>query len=257
MLKILYISPENTVGTLELWKKIHEGKGNICRSITFFHSPKNYESDICLNLPMNFTKPLLKNVRHNFYKLYRGKLGYYKEKNGYPPIYSPEGNLDNLFFKLKDKLNEKRIMSAIKKNDLLNYDIYHLESGIGFFKNSRIIKELAKNGKKIVCHYHGEDLRTRGVIPEIDKISDLNLTNEVDLLERHPNINYLFLPFETKNYISKSKLNKKLVISHAPTNRYYKGSNIIIPICNKIAKKYDLEFKLIENLSHSKAMELK
>jgi len=116
---------------------------------------------------------------------------------------------------------------------------------------------LAKNGKKIVCHYHGEDLRTRGIIPQIDKISDLNLTNEVDLLDKHPNINYIFLPFETKNYFPKMKLNKKLVISHAPTNRYYKGSNIIIPICNRIAKKHNLEFKLIENLSHTEAMKLK
>ena len=257
MLKILYISPENTVGTLNLWKKIHEGNGNICRSVTFFKSPKNYEDDICLNLPMNFTKPLLKSLRHNFYKLYRGKLGYHKEKDGYPPIYSPEGMLDNLFFKFKDKLNEKRIYSIIAENDLMNYDIYHLESGIGFFKDSRIIQKLAKNGKKIVCHFHGEDLRTRGVIPEIDKISNLNLTNEVDLLDKHPNINYIFLPFETRTYIPKTKLNEKLTISHAPTNRYYKGSNIIIPICNKIAKKHNVEFKLIENLSHSEAMKIK
>jgi glycosyltransferase involved in cell wall biosynthesis len=257
MSKILYISPENTVGTLELWKKIHEGKGNYCRSVTFFSSPKNYKSDICLNLPMNFTKPLLKSLRHNFYKFYRGKLGYHKEKNGYPPTYSPEGKLDKLFFKFKDRLNEKRIYSTIEENDLLDYDIYHLESGIGFFKDSRIIQKLAKNGKKIVCHYHGEDLRTRGIIPQIDKISDLNLTNEVDLLDKHPNINYIFLPFETKNYFPKMKLNKKLVISHAPTNRYYKGSNIIIPICNRIAKKHNLEFKLIENLSHTEAMKLK
>ncbi|MEA1986520.1 MAG: hypothetical protein U9N76_03390 [Candidatus Marinimicrobia bacterium] len=257
MLKILYISPENTVGTLNLWKRIHKKNGNYCRTVTFFKSPKKFDEDICLNLPLNFTKPFLKNLRHNFYKMYRGKLGYHKEKNGYPPTYSPEGKLDKLFFKFKDKLNEKKIYSVIKKYDLMNYDIYHLESGIGFFKDSRIIKKLAKNGKKIVCHYHGEDLRTRGVIPEIDKITNLNLTNEVDLLEKHPNINYLFLPFETKKYLAKTKLNKKLIISHAPTNRYYKGSNIIIPICERIAKKHNIEFKLIENLPHSEAMKLK
>ena len=29
-MKILYISPENTVGTMSLWKKAHELKGNEC-----------------------------------------------------------------------------------------------------------------------------------------------------------------------------------------------------------------------------------
>ncbi len=257
MFKILYISPENTVGTLNLWKKIHKQNNNVCRSVTFFKSPKNFNEDICLELPINFTKPFLKNMRHNFYKLYRGKLGYHKEKTGYPPTYSPEGRLDNLFFRFKDKLNEKKINSTIEKFNLMDFDVYHLESGIGFFKDSRIIQQLAKSGKKIICHFHGEDLRTRGVIPEIDKISNLNLTNEVDLLEKHPNINYLFLPFETKKYSPKKSLNKKLIISHAPTNRYYKGSDTIIPICEKVAQKHNLEFKLIENLSHSEAMELK
>ena len=42
-MKILYISPENTVGTLTLWKKEHEARGNECRTVTFFASPKNFE----------------------------------------------------------------------------------------------------------------------------------------------------------------------------------------------------------------------
>ena len=35
-MKILYISPENTVNTLTLWKKAHEEKGNKCEFITLF-----------------------------------------------------------------------------------------------------------------------------------------------------------------------------------------------------------------------------
>ena len=44
-MKILYISPENTVGTLTLWKKEHESQGNECRTVTFFGSPKNFKED--------------------------------------------------------------------------------------------------------------------------------------------------------------------------------------------------------------------
>ena len=37
-MKILYISPENTVGTLSLWKRAHAELGNHCRYITYYPS---------------------------------------------------------------------------------------------------------------------------------------------------------------------------------------------------------------------------
>ena len=87
-MKILYISPENTVGTLSLWKYIHERNGHTCRYVTFFPSPKNYRDDICLNLPFDFTTKRMSNWRHLFYKIYRGETGYYTEKKGVPPVLS-------------------------------------------------------------------------------------------------------------------------------------------------------------------------
>ena len=42
-MKILYISPENTVGTLTLWKKEHTKRNNQCRTVTFFRSPKGFD----------------------------------------------------------------------------------------------------------------------------------------------------------------------------------------------------------------------
>ena len=44
-MRILYISPENTVGTLSLWKKEHEANGHECRTVTFFRSPKYFDED--------------------------------------------------------------------------------------------------------------------------------------------------------------------------------------------------------------------
>ena len=38
-------------------------------------------------------------------------------------------------------------------------------------------------------------------MPLIDSFSDLNLTNEVDLLYKHPKIKYLFLPYETSKFL--------------------------------------------------------
>ena len=103
-MKILYISPENTVGTLSLWRKEHISRGNVCRTVTFFRSPKNFEEDICLDLPFNFTRPGMSKVRNIIYKSYRGREGYFKEKDGYPPLWRPEGLFDSSFFKFKDWL---------------------------------------------------------------------------------------------------------------------------------------------------------
>ena len=256
-MKILYISPENTVGTLNLWKHIHEKNGHNCRFVTFFPSPKKYGDDICLNLPFDFTKKRLANWRHQFYKIYRGKTGYYTEKEGYPPVWTPEGKIDKLFFIMKDATWKMKVEKAIDNFDLLNFDVYHFESGMDFFKDSSFAQKIKKQGKKIICHYHGEDLRTRGVMPELDAVSDLNLTSEVDLLGKHPNINYLFLPFDTDSFTTKQKLNNPVRVCHAPTNRYYKGSATIIAICKKLVSNGIIVFDLIENLPHQEALNRK
>ena len=41
-MKILYISPENTVGLLPIWKKAHEEIGNTCEIITLYQSKQLY-----------------------------------------------------------------------------------------------------------------------------------------------------------------------------------------------------------------------
>ena len=96
-MKILYISPENTVGTLTLWKKEHERRGNHCRTLTFFKSPKSFNDDICLNLPFNFTNPKMANLRNEIYKLYRGEEGYFKEKKDILPFGNQKGFLIMFF----------------------------------------------------------------------------------------------------------------------------------------------------------------
>ena len=256
-LKILYISPENTVGTLTLWKKEHEARGNVCRTVTFFKSPKFFGEDICLNLPFNFTKPWLAGLRNQVYQRYRGEEGYFREKEGCPPVWEPEGWFDSQFLKFKDWLWRPMVLKAINEHNLYDFDVVHFESGMDFLKDEFFVWELKARNKKIICHYHGEDLRTRGVMPMMNSLSDLNLTNEVDLLKKHPDIHYLFLPFNTKQFQPKDGLNKKVLVTHAPTNRFYKGSDLIISVCSKLESEKLIEFDLIENVSHAEALERK
>ena len=59
------------------------------------------------------------------------------------------------------------------------------------------------------------------------------------------------------NNISKIALNNRIRISHAPTNRYYKGSDVVISICEKLQSEGKVKFDLIENLPHSIALSKK
>ena len=255
-MKILYISPINTVGTLELWKQFHESNGHQCTYITLFKSPLGVDSGVCLNLPLVAHSNKMVALRRIYYKIIRGSKGEYKPKDGYPPISKPNSIFEKLYFQFRDWIWSYKIESIINNMDLHSYDVYHLDWGLGLYRDARFVKQL-KN-KKIICTYHGQDLRTRGVIPDVDQKSNLNLTSELDLLSMHPNIHYLFLPIDTKKYDCNIKVNKTIRICHSPTNRYYKGSEKIIKVCTRLASQnQNIEFILIENMANQDVMKLK
>ncbi len=249
-MKILYISPENTVGTLPVWKKIHESRGNTCDIITLYKTKYQNDVGVCLNLPMVSTNNKYIHLRHQYYQKYRGELGDYADRSGYPPEWSPNSIAESLYFKFRDWVWHFYIEPAIEKYNLYQYDIYHFEWGLDLYRDSRFAQKLKAMGKNIVCTYHGQDMRTRGVIPEMDKLSQLNLTSELDLLDKHPHMNYLFLPFDTNQYSMNTSVGPSLKVCHSPTNRFYKGSEDIIPVCEKLEKEGLIEFILLENLPY-------
>ena len=256
-MKILYIAPENTVGTLNLWKEAHEARGNKCTFVTLYPTKHGYDPGICLNLPLVKASPWYMQSRHRYYQLARGRSGDYQEKEGCPPIWEPNSLLEKKYFQFRDWLWSSKVEPAIEEYDLLNYDIIHLDWGLEFYRDGRFVKKLAEARRPIVCTYNGQDLRTRGVIPAIDKVSSLNVTSELDLLKKHPDIHYLFLPFDTKQHQPDYTIAETIRICHSPTDRYYKGSETIIPICEDLAKREDVEFVLIENLPNTEAQRIK
>lgn len=255
MLKILYISPENTVGTLSYWQKAHELNGNHCRFVTFFKNAVGYEDDILLNLPLVAAKPWYIKSRLVFRRVADGKAPN-KDIGGNPPIWDPP-QWQKKMFALREKLWSPKIEQAIKEYNLEDFDVYHFEWGTDFYRDARFAKKMKASGKKIVCHYHGQDMRTRGVIPAMDQIADLNLTNELDLTYRHPNIRYLFLPYDVLSFHVRDNINDPITICHATTNREVKGSNRIIEVCSELKKSHGIRFIFIENTPHSKVLELK
>ena len=164
---------------------------------------------------------------------------------------------EKLYFHFRDWLWSFYIEKAVNKYRLLDYDIYHFEWGLDLYRDCRFAKQISKQNKPIICTYHGQDMRTRGVIKELDQISNLNLTSELDLLYKHPNIEYQFLPFETQRYSIKKGTSDLIKICHSPTNRYYKGSDDIIKICNELDKKGVIKFFLIEGKLQDEVIKIK
>ena len=256
-MKVLYISQENTVGTLNLWKKIHSMKGNSCKTITLYESKYYDNGDYCLKLPLIQSNSFYMNLRHKYYRLIVDNKGDYKDVDGYPPTWTPNNFLEYYYFKFRDWLWHYKIEPLIEKLDLYSYDVYHFEWGLEFYRDARFVKKIFNMKKPIICTYHGQDMRTRGVLSSIDTRSSLNLTSELDLLNMHPNLEYLFLPFDTSKHNPNINTNRPIRVCHSPTNRYYKGSDDIISICQKLHDKQIIKFVLIENIENREAQRIK
>ncbi len=251
MLKILHIAPQNYAGVPYDFFKMHNQCGDFSRLITLHKNPLDFPEDICLYLPLpDFS--LAKKWRKKKVSLQEDSLGtgsaYFEPKNIFEKIY----------FTVNDFSKRSIIDEAVEQYALNDFDIIHYDAGLDFFRDSSQAKKWKKQGKKIVCCYYGSDLRIRGIIKELDEISDLNITSEYDHLAMKNGLQYLFYPYDPSELPSKSQdENEKVTIVHSPTNRKYKGTELIISVIEKITKEKKINFILLENLSRNKVLEAK
>jgi hypothetical protein len=222
--------------------KMQKESGHYSRLVTVFKNTLDFEEDLSLGFKLPVNK-LAKQWRDS--KITGMK--YYKPKN-----FS-----EKMFFKLRDFKNSGVINKFIDDNNLLDFDIYHFDGGMDFYRDLRFAKKLHGLGKKIVCCYYGSDLRTRGIFRELDEMSSLNLTVEFDHIRLHKNIHYLFFPYDVKKIQYNFVSNEKLSIIHSPTNRLYKGTDRILEVIEQLKKDFDFEFILAENVSRDKLMQMK
>jgi len=255
LLRILHLCDQNWVGTASTFVKYHNKFGNYSRLVTLSRCASGFEEDICLNLPLvrgSRFDMMLKGVMNALHSQAAKSRDTERGRE-----WRPRSRFEGLLFNLRDTLWAPRIYSVVERYDLLNFDIYHLESGVGFFRDSRLIKKLKAMGKKIVCYYLGTDLRDRGVIPEIDRLSDLNITTEFDHLALHPGLRFSFLPFEVGDFEVRTAENERLRICHAPRNRSLKGTERIIEVVRQMERRHNVELVLIEGRPHAEALEIK
>jgi len=259
MARILYISPEHVSGALNLFQRGHRARGHECRFVTFFPSSSGFPEDICLNLPFMPNSRVVKKAKNLIYRGSPAMMGQ-GDREGHPPVWRTSTAAEAAFFWLRDGLLSGRIERAIRQYGFDQFDLYHLDQGLDFYRDARFIKRMKARGAYVTCFYHGTDLRNRGVIPEVDEISDLNLTSELDLLQKHPNIRYLHLPFDVERFAVKDYENSPLIIGHAcrsPEARHFKGTDYIVAVVKEMETAFPVKLDLAEGLPHDECLRRK
>ena len=251
MLKILHLAPQNYAGVPYDFFRMHNSVGDSSRLVTYHKNQINFPEDICLNLPL---------PDFSFAKSWRKKKVSEREELTITtaPFFTSKNELERLYFNITDRMRKAKINEAIEKYKLNDYDIIHYDAGLDFYRYPSQALKWKKQGKKIVCCYYGSDLRLRGLIRELDDISDLNITSEYDHLALKKDLHYLFYPYDPSELPGKKNTPDDIPrIVHSPTNRKYKGTDLIISVIQKIKKEKKLEFILMENKPRSEVLQVK
>lgn len=255
-MKVLHVAPLNVAGVPYNMVDMQRRFGTDARLVTLHRNVQTFPEDISLNLPLH---------RNTLAQWWRAK----KQHAARPArentagqitslrVHAPRNILESAYFTFDDFRRRRRVEEAIERYGLDEFEIIHYDGGLDFFRDSRIATRWKKQGKKIVCHYMGSDLRIRGILPAIDQLSELNLTNESDHLLLHPDIHYLYIPFDISPFAERKRENERLRIVHSPTNRAMKGTEIILPVVDAVRKVRDIEFVLIENTPHDEVIRIK
>ncbi len=253
-MKILYIAPEHVSGGFNLFVRGHALHGNEARFVTFYKNEYGFQEDLCFDLIGMPVRPWVKTMKKWAKYGDQGSI----DLSGTLPLRNHSSYFENLLFRFRDLVNAPRIENTISKYLLDEFDIFHFEQGADPYRDGRWVKKLSKQGKGIVCFYHGTDVRNRGIFEEVHKASQLNLTSEIDLLPKIPGMHYLYLPIDTELIQPRHRApDGRIRIAHAARNRKYKGSDKIEAVVRRLADRYPIDWVMIENRPHHEALALK
>ena len=140
---------------------------------------------------------------------------------------------------------------------LLNedFDVIHLHDS-GIYPLDLDIPLIMKHYGKVVVHWHGSKLRNNGRTFG-SKFADAEIVSTPDLLEYAPEATWIpnCIPWHGLSKIDRN--DDRIIIGHAPTNRFYKGTKYFLEAMEQLKKEYpNVDCLLIENKPHKEAMQL-
>lgn len=249
---ILHIAPENFAGVPYDFMRMHNTFGDHSRLITLHKNPLGFTEDICLDFPIS---------RSTIAQSYRLSKSLVKQgKSQAQAMYwKPTTFIDKFYFSLQTHSRIARIEQLIASENLDAFEIIHFDGGLDFTRDSRFAKRWKAMGKSIVTCYYGSDLRARGIIREMDEMSDLKLTSEFDHLAMKDDLEYVFYPYDSGELpaVNPEKDFSNIRIVHSPTNRLYKGTELILSVIDKLKKSFTFEFYLLEKLPRHEVLSIK
>jgi hypothetical protein len=255
---ILHIAAQNVSGVPGQLVLAERRLGFNSRLVTLFRDKRNYFEDICLDLPF-IDLPAVRWLKRLVSDPQRLQVdNRLRIPPVLPPVWHPHSLFEKLLVQWRDRLWTPRIQRAIAEYRLADFEVYELDGGLDMTRAPRFIPAMKAAGKKVVCCYTGSDLRTRGVIEEIDRLADAVVSVEYDHVTLHPRLQHVFFPFDAERIPERRRSSSNVpTIGHAPTNRQAKGSDMIIAALERLARRVPLQIKLIEGLTYAQALEAK
>ncbi len=137
------------------------------------------------------------------------------------------------------------------------YDVlhFHWSSLVPFGFDLPLWKRL---GKRIIIHWHGDDVRNKGEGRLYSRFADRTLVSTPDLLQWSPKAQWLPNPIDLRRFpfVGLQKHAGPVRILHAPSMRAAKGTAQIIDTVAELKREgYEIDLMLIENMPHERAMQ--
>lgn len=151
----------------------------------------------------------------------------------------------------------EKMYCILKISHKYNIFHFHFSSILPFGLDIPIWKML---NKKVIIHHHGSDIRYRKEFWMYLNFADKIIVSTPDLLEWSPNAVWVPNPISLDDFpfvgIEEKNEFETINIVHAPSNREIKGTEDIIKAINELKNEgYRINFFLIENMPHNKAVE--
>jgi hypothetical protein len=261
-MKILHFAAENFARVPGNLVRAERVLGHESLLMTLYPSAHGFhDEDICLNAPFVKTPAVL-----SLKRLLRPGAGVpgrmRRTAESGPPVWAPANPFSERLIRLRDRIWAPRIRKALTSIRIETFDILFLDGGLGFLRYDTFARGLKEGGMKIAVGYYGSDLRTRGILPDIDGLADYRFTMEFDHTLLYPGIDFMFYPFRLPAYTPRSGPRNasggaRLRIGHSPTNRAAKGTDVILRQLSLLRDRFPLEIVLIEKLPQDEALSLK
>lgn len=147
-----------------------------------------------------------------------------------------------------------RFLKIVRGYDLLHF---HFNSIFPLYMDFFIYKAM---GKKIILHYHGDDIRRKSYKNWFSFLADRIFASTVDLLKYAPErAEWVPNPIDldTFPFVGTKSHSGPVTIVHAPSHRQSKGTDLIIKAVRELEEEgHQINFVLVEGRSISQAMEI-